>query len=239
MKRHPLLLVLPCLLVACASGTPAPNPSVSIQPAAAGLPAISLRAKDVPLSELATALSTATGARVTVGPSVARERVSATIENQPLDRALSTLAARASIDVGLRGGGAVDVYAIHLRGDPDPIPDMNAIANSRFQALLFSGNTESTEPTSDPGLSMTYLRGRLSLDVKDRPAALVVLALSESMGIPVEVHEPGATMTLQLTDVPVAEALRQFPSSVTLFYRLDLPARTVIPVRLAVGTPPQ
>lgn len=248
MKIRAALAVLLLPLASLAAGaekkeTPAAQGkplAVEVSTASDGLPLVTLAASEAPLIRVAERLSRALGTAVEVSAAARELRVTANLDQQPLDLTLRKLAPQAWVDAVLIGGpSTVEIRAIYLSTAGEPAPSLERLKKRHSDVLMFYGHTE--DPGADPfegELEVTYRNDRMRVFARSQPLVVVASRIADALGIPLELKGD----SLEVIDASIAEGtleevLQALTPSAKLYYRLDLATLRMTPVRLVVEAP--
>lgn len=210
---------------------------------------ISLKAEKARLSEIGDALSKRLKIPVLLGPNMETELISTEFSELTLEPAVQLLAPAVYIDYEIptdsgampRPLGIFFYSANH--GEPPP----SAIVHANTQTMLVEGDTEEgVEPQTEEArkkqeeqpLKVNYQNNFLSLKSKKQPLILVLLKIGEHLGIPVDIqHQSTDLVDLELTKMPVEDAIRRLSPSIQMFVRADLTRSERRILRLVLAQP--
>jgi hypothetical protein len=229
----------------------APKPPFTLTVKTKPILNISLKAEKAKLSEIGAALSKRLKIPVLLAPTMEAELISTEFSELTLEPAVQLLAPSVYIDYEiLTGSGAMPrplgifFYAAN-QGEPPP----TAVVNGTTQALLIEGDTEEgVEPETDEArkkleeqpLRVHFQNNFLSLKSKKQPLILVLLKIGEHLGVPVDIQNQTAeTVDLELSKMPVEDAIRQLSPSIQMFVRADLTRSERRILRLVLAQPPK
>jgi hypothetical protein len=210
---------------------------------------ISLKAEKARLSEISDALSKRLKVPVLLGPGMETELISTEFSELTLEPAVQLLAPSVYIDYEIpTGSGAmarplgIFFYAAN-QGEPPP----TAIVHGNTQSMLVEGDTEEgVEPQTEEArkkqeeqpLKVNFQNNSLSLKSKNQPLVLVLLKIGEHLGIPVDIqHQSTDLVDLELTKMPVEDAIRRLSPSIQMFVRADLTRSERRVLRLVLAQP--
>lgn len=184
-----------------------------------GLTVITLNAEDARLSEVAADLGRRLRLSVVVGPALARERVTLSFYQFPLEQALAALAPRAYIDYDVRSGQEQRPRAVFLTDVDEPEPDVRGA----MQGILISGHTEETAGGTDDSLKIAYEDNQLTLLAKEQPLGLVLMAIGETLNAPVDFEANALDpIDANFRSIPIEEAILGLSPNVRLQVRVDV-----------------
>lgn len=206
---------------------------------------ISLKADKAKLSDIAAELSKRLGAKVMLGPGMAKEAVTVEFSDLMLEPALRLVAPRVYIDYEIKADSQPAPLGIYLLDYNDPDPDKNAVVQASSQAFMMQGNTEDTgedtesDPDSPLRIEFDDDGNKLTIKSKKQPIALVVLQIGELIGVPVGLnHESDEVVDLDLKDEPLEDAIPRVSPNLRLYVRADLNKAHRTPFRLTLVPPP-
>jgi hypothetical protein len=226
-----LTLLLAAQGSSAAAQTPA-KPAHTLRVTTDGAPFISLDADGARLSAIAADLSERLGVRVTLGPTLLNETISASFVEASLESALIALAPRAYIDHEIRRGVPPVRKEIYLGGLVEPEPPVRGSA----QGLLITGHTEETpKPSATDPLRVMLEFDRLTVISREQPLAVVVLAVADMLNVPAEIEfESGEIVDADVRDTP-ENALLALSPNIRVDVRTDVWRGTRSVRRVAVA----
>jgi hypothetical protein len=210
---------------------------------------ISLKAEKAKLSEIGDALSKRLKIPVLLGPTMEAELISTEFSELTLEPAVQLLAPSVYIDYEiLTGSGSMPrPLGIFFYGANQGEPPPTAVVNGTTEALLIEGDTEEgVEPETDEArkkleeqpLRVHFQNNFLSLKSKKQPLVLVLLKIGEHLGVPVDIQNQTAeTVDVELSKMPVEDAIRQLSPSIQMFVRADLTRSERRILRLVLAQP--
>jgi hypothetical protein len=210
-----------------------------------GTTGISLKADKANLSDIAAELSKRLGAKVILGPGMAKEAITVEFSDLMLEPALRLLAPHTYIDYEIKADSQPTPLGIYLLGYNDPEPATSAVVQATTQALMIQGNTEDTgeatenDPDSPLRIEFDDDGNKLTIKSKKQPLALVVLQIGDLLGVPVGLnYESDEVVDLDLKDEPIEDAIPRVSPNLRLYVRADLNKAHRTPFRLALVPPP-
>ena len=241
-------LILPGLALAQLSTVLAQQPSPTSNPVRASAPAadrllvridseapyfITLRANDLPLTEVAAELARRLKVPVILSKVMQRQRVSADFEAVPLETALRMLAPFPYVHYELRGGGQAKCLGVYLNAYNEPVPRPKL--EKKSVAFMIQGNTESTDTADtnapDAPLRILYDKNRLTVIARKQPLSLVLDRLATELGVNLVMPQPSdETVDLDFKELPLQEAIGRFPSSVSMQVTSDVQRAFMAPL---------
>ncbi|HEX6731429.1 MAG TPA: hypothetical protein VF074_15500 [Pyrinomonadaceae bacterium] len=210
---------------------------------------VSLKAEKARLSEISDALSKRLKVPVLLGPGMETELISTEFSELTLEPAVQLLAPSVYIDYEIpTGSGAMPrPLGIFFYAANQGEPPLTAIVRGNTQAMLVEGDTEEgVEPQTEEArkkqeeqpLRVNFQNNFLSLKSKNQPLILVLLKIGEHLGIPVEIqHQSTDLVDLELTKMPVEDAIRRLSPSIQMFVRADLTRSERRVLRLVLAQP--
>lgn len=192
---------------------------------------VSIKGKDIKLTQLAADLSARLKAPVKLSPVLEGQKVTVNAADLTLETALQMLAPQVFIDYRVTGNDQTPV-GIYLSGYNEPQPSPTAVVKGGSEAMLFEGDTEdgvdqSSEAAkkrlAESPLRVSLAGEKLTIKALKQPLVLVVLRVASELGIPVELrHEPTELVTTNIVGLPTEEAIQRLSPSITLYVRADL-----------------
>jgi hypothetical protein len=213
------------------SASPAPQqtkPFFKLTVKSTPLMAVSLKAKDARLIDIASDLQRQLKTPVVVSQSLQKLTVTIEFGDLTLEPALQLLAPLVYIDYEL-GNQQQLPKTVFLWGYDDPQPSSSITGSS--QALLIEGDTEEgVEPeTEESGEAaerkpqVKVANNKLTVKATQQSLVLLVLMIGEELGIPVEIrHESPELISLTFNDLPIEEGVQRVSPNLHLFVRADL-----------------
>ena len=203
---------------------------------------LSLKADKAKMSEIAADLSTRLGAKVILGPNMAKEAITTEFYDLPLEAALRLLVPHVYIDYEIKENAQPIMLGILLMDYNDPEPAVSAVVQGSSQAMLIEGNTEDiAEPVendeNDP-LQVELDDNRLTIKSKKQPLVAVVLTIAELLGVPAEVkYDSTEIVDTEIKDTPFEDAITRLSPNIRLYVRADLTRSKRTALRLALLPP--
>lgn len=229
----------------------AAQPRIQVKQTENGSPAISVKAENILLKEVAAKLSRKLAIPVLVGASLQDRRVTINFSDLLLEPAMQLLANRVYVDYEIDSGSTGDAKAvgIYLNGEGDLEPPINAVVPNNSVALMFEGNTEDVADDnvdSDPRakddnlktepLRVSYRANYLTVKASKQPLIVVLSRISNEIGVPLEIKEDTTeVIDLNLNKLSVEEVIRRLPPQVRLYVRADLQSLERRPFRLVLA----
>jgi len=204
---------------------------------------VSLKADKARMSEIAADLSKRLGARVILGPTMAKEAITVEFLDLPLEPAMRLLAPRVYVDYEIRANAQPTVLGILLMGQEDPDPAKNAIVQGSSEAILIEGNTEDTAEQSevqrdDDPLQVDLEDNHLTIKSKKQRLAAVVMTIAEVLGVPAEIrYDSDEMVDTEIKDTPFEDAVARISPNIRLYVRADLTRSQRTPLRLVLVPP--
>jgi hypothetical protein len=145
-----------------------------------GINFVTVRAKEVPLKQIAAELSRRIKAPVVLSPVMAKQVVTLEFDDLPLEAALQLMAPLPSVHYELQGGTTPVCREIFLNAynESPPFPAFDG-KNIMF---VVEGDTESTDGQDD-SLRVSYNKGRLSVKAKKQSLPEVLNRIAIVLGI--------------------------------------------------------
>ncbi|HEV7396027.1 MAG TPA: hypothetical protein VGN86_05915 [Pyrinomonadaceae bacterium] len=192
---------------------------------------LTVRAKEVPLTQIAGELSRQLKAPVILSRVMQKQKVTISFEDLPLETALQMIAPVPQIHYELRGGSAPICREVFLNAYNEAIP-VPKLANQNV-SFVFEGDTESLGDSKEDPLHVTFAKGRLSVSVKKQSLTAVLDRIASQMGVGFSMKQDTTdTIDLDFKDVSLEDAMSYFPPSVRLHVRKDIQRFTTVPLLL-------
>ena len=204
---------------------------------------ISLKAKDVPLSEIAAELSKRLKIPVLPTALVQKHLVTVNFADLVLEPAMQMLAPQVFIDyeVDTTPGKQPRAVAVYLQGYNERPPADNAVVKSNSDVMVIEGDTEeglNTKEEVEEDLKITFEKGQLSVKSKKQPLVVVLYGIANQLGIPLEVkNEVSDLVTVTINKSSVESALQELGPNIRLYLRADLLVGDRRPLRLVLVGP--
>ena len=192
---------------------------------------VSVRARAVPLTEVAAELSRRLKAPVVLSRVMAKQKVTLEFQDLPLETALQLMAPLPYVHYELQGGSDPVCREIFLNAYNEPVPAPKL--ENRNISFIMQGDTESTGDNKDDPLHVTYTNGRLSVSVKKQSLTAVLDRIASQMGIGFSMkQDTNDTIDLDFKEMPLEGAMSYFPPSVHLHVRKDIQRLSTVPLLL-------
>jgi len=192
---------------------------------------VSVRARAVPLTEIAAELSRRLKAPVVLSRVMAKQKVTLEFQDLPLETALQLMAPLPYVHYELQGGSDPICREIFLNGYNEPVP-VPKIEN-RNVSFDIQANTESTGDNEDDPLHVNYINGRLSVSVKKQSLTAVLDRIASEIGVNFSMkQDTNDTIDLDFKDMSLEDAMSYFPPSVHLHVRKDIQRLSTVPLLL-------
>jgi len=204
--------------------------------------AVSLKAKNAKMSDIAADLAKQLGAKVILGPSVQKDLLTVEFVDLPFEPAMHLLSPHTYIDYEIRADAQPKPLGIFLFGNDDPIPATGAVVTGDSQAMMIEGNTE--DDTSDPNadedkdLQVDFDKDYLTVNSKHQPLAAVVMEIGDVLGVPAEIRgDSTEILTTEMKQVPLEDAVKRLSPNLRLYVRADLNRAQRTPLRIVLMVP--
>jgi len=202
---------------------------------------ISLKAKDVPLKQIATELSRRLKIPVLVTTIMEKHLVTTNFSDLVIEPALQMLAPQVFIDYEIDStpGKQPRPVGIYLQGYNEPPPSENAVVRGNSDVMVIEGDTEDngtpSEKADEDALKVSYEKGSLSVRAKKEPLVVILYGIANELGIPLEVrNEVTDLVTVNITKSSIEYALQQLGPNIRLYVRTDLQIQEKTPLRLVL-----
>jgi len=200
---------------------------------------ISLRAENAKLTDIAADLSKRLKAPVALSPVMQKQRATINFADVVLEPAMQLLAPVVYIDYEIDSAPGVRPrpVGIYLSAHNEPAPAINANVRSTSQAFVISGNTED-ESDEDDDIQISYRNGKLTLKAKDQPLLDVLSSISDETGVRLEAKDVTTeTVSVNIKDLPLDEAILQVSPHLRLYLRADLFRNQRTPILIVLVEP--
>lgn len=205
---------------------------------------ISLKAKDVPLKQIASELARRLKMPVFVTPIMEKHLVTTNFSDLVIEPAMQMLAPQVYIDyeVDSTPGNQPRPIGIYLQGYNERPPAENAVVRASSDVIIIEGNTEDNGTVSkdenDEELKVHYEKGNLTLKAKKEPLVVVLYGIANELGIPFEVkREVTDLVTVNIVNSSVESALQQLGPNIRFYVRADLLIQERRPLRMVLVGP--
>lgn len=190
---------------------------------------VSVRAKAVPLTDVAAELSRRLKAPVILSRVMQKQKVTLDFADLPLESALQMLAPLPYVHYELQGGSSNPVCReVFLNAYNEPVPTPK-LENKNI-SFVMQGDTESLDPKEDP-LHVDYKDGRLTVKVKRQSLAAVLDRLATVLGVNLVMkQDTNDTVDLDFKEASFEDAVGYFPPSVHVHVRKDIQRVTTVPL---------
>lgn len=188
---------------------------------------LTVRAKDVPLVEIAADLSRRLKAPVILSPVMSKQHVTIDFQDLPLETALQMMAPLSYIHYELRGGSMPICREVFLNAYNEPVPSPKL--ENKTVSFVIEGDTEGD--SKDDPLHVSYKNGLLSVSVKKQSLTAVLDRIAMMMGVSfVMKQDTDATIDLDFKEATLESAMSYFPPSVHVHVRKDVQRTSTVPL---------
>ena len=201
---------------------------------------ISLKAQDIKLKEIAAELSKRLKIPVVLTPILEKHSVTTNFSDLVLEPALQMLAPQVYIDYEIDStpGSQPRPLGIYLQGYNERPPADNAVVHGNSDVMVIEGNTEDVPDAKDDSqqdLKVIYDKGTLTVRAKKEPLVVVLYAIANELGIPLEVrNEVTEPVTVNIVKSGVEDALQTLGPNIHLYVRTDLQLQQRRPLRMVL-----
>lgn len=203
---------------------------------------ITLKAQDATVKEIAAELSKRLRIPVAVTPIIEKHRVTLNFSDLVLEPAMQQLAPQVFIDyeIDMTSGKSPRPLGIYLQGYNESPPAENAVVKGNSDVMIIEGDTEDTGETKDKDdkeqeLKVKYEKGELSVIAKKQPLVVVLYAIANELGIPLQVtDEVVEPISVNIQKASVESALQQLSQNIRLYLRADLMTQERRPLRMVL-----
>lgn len=189
---------------------------------------VSVRARAVPLTQIAAELSRRLKAPVVLSRVMQKQMVTLEFQDLPLETALQMMAPLPYVHYELQGGSNPVCREVFLNAYNEPVP-VPKLENKNF-SFVMQGDTESMDPKDDP-VRVDYRDGRLTVKVKKQPLAAVLDRIATVLGVNLIMKQDTSdTVDLDFKEASLEDAIAYFPPSVHLHVRKDIQRISTVPL---------
>lgn len=210
---------------------------------------LSLKAEKASMAEVAQALSQRLKIPVFLGPERQNETISIEFSELTLEPALQLMSPTVFVDYELDTGSMnpPKPLGIYFYDQNQGEPPITAVVTGANTSLLIEGNTEDgVEPQTDEEkkrveeqpLRVRYENNGLTIKAKQQPLPVVLLKIGEELGVPVDIqHERLDPVDVDISKLPIEDAVRQLSPNIKLYYRADLTRAEKRALRIVLAEP--
>ena len=203
---------------------------------------ITLKAQDATVKEIAAELSKRLRIPIALTPIIEKHRVTVNFSDLVLEPAMQQLAPQVFIDyeIDMAPGKVPRPLGIYLQGYNEAPPAENAVVKGNSDTIVIEGDTEDTGETRDKDdkeqeLKVKYEKGELSVIARKQPLVVVLYAIANELGIPLQVtDEIVDPISINIQKTPVESALQQLSRNIRLYLRADLMTQERRPLRIVL-----
>jgi hypothetical protein len=208
---------------------------------------LSLRAADVPMTEIAAEIGRQLDVPVVLSPLMQKQRVTLEFNNYPLEAALNMLAPQSYVDyvVGGQGPAQPKCTGIHMLAYNEAPPTLQAGGKGSAVALLVAGDTEEmgdeTGPKAqkgEPPLVVAYDKKQLTVRAQKQPLLVVLYEIALRVGVPFVVEDYSRELIdASFYNYPLDQAIRSLSPAARLYFRTDSQTLEMTPLRIVLAAP--
>ncbi|MEP6820240.1 MAG: hypothetical protein ABJA18_11945 [bacterium] len=207
-----------------------------------GVIGVSLRADKAKLTDVVAELSKRLGAKILLGPEMAKQAITVEFSDLTLEPAMRLLAPHVYIDYEIKANAQPTPVGIYLLDYNDPDPARTAVVEGSSQAVLIQGNTEDegekVEVDRDDPLQIELDENVLTIKSNKQPLALVVIQIADLLGVPAGInYDSNEIVDLNIKDTPIEDVIPRLSPNVRLYVRADLTRSHRVPLRLDIVPP--
>jgi len=159
-----------------------------------------------------------------------------------LEPAMQQLAPQVFIDyeVDMAPGKTPRPLGIYLQGYNEAAPADNAVVHGNSDVMIIEGDTEDTgeekdKDDKDQELKVNYEKGELSVIARKQPLVVVLYAVANELGIPLQVtDEIVEPISVNIQKASVEAALQQLSQNIRLYLRANLMTQERRPLRIVL-----
>jgi hypothetical protein len=129
---------------------------------------------------------------------------------------------------------------IYLQGYNEAAPADNAVVHGNSDVMIIEGDTEDTgeekdKDDKDQELKVNYEKGELSVIARKQPLVVVLYAVANELGIPLQVtDEIVEPISVNIQKASVEAALQQLSQNIRLYLRANLMTQERRPLRIVL-----
>lgn len=209
---------------------------------------LSLKAEKASVAEVAHELSTRLKIPVFLGPQRQKETISIEFSDLTLEPALQLMSPTVYVDYELDTGSQnpPKPLGIFFYDQNQGEPPASAVVSGANQTMLIEGNTEDgaeSEADDDKNkeeqpLRVHYENYTLTVKAKKQPLPVILVKIGEEIGIPVDIQNENLDpIDVDISKLPIEDAVRQLSPHIKLFYRADLTRAEKRALRLVLAEP--
>jgi hypothetical protein len=203
---------------------------------------ISLKAQDATVKEIATELSKRLKIPIAMSSIIERHRVTVNFSDLVLEPAMQQLAPQVFIDyeIDTIPGKAPRAVGIFLQGYNEVAPPDNAVVHGNSDVIVIEGDTEDTGEDKETDekekeLKIRYEKGELTVVAKKQPLVVVLYAIANEIGVPLEVtSEIVDPISVNIQKASVESALERISQNIRFYLRADLMTQERKPLRIVL-----
>jgi hypothetical protein len=190
---------------------------------------VTVRAKAIPLTQIAEELSRQLKAPVVLSRVMAKQQVTLDFENLPLETALLMIAPLPFVHYELQGGSSPICREVFLNAYNEPVPA--AKLENRSVSFIMQGDTETIGDKEADPLRVNYRNGLLSITVNKQSLTAVLDRVATEMGVGFTMKQDTDDLVdLNFKEASLEDALSYFPPSVHVHVRKDIQRATTVPL---------
>ena len=206
---------------------------------------VTLKAQDAPVKEIAAELSKRLRIPIAVSPVIEKHRVTVNFSDLVLEPAMQQLAPQVFIDyeIDMTAGKTPRPLGIFLQGYNEPQPSDSAVVKANSDVIIIEGDTEDTgendaKDEKDQELKVKFEKGELSVIAKKQPLVVVLYAIANELGVPLQVTEEIVDpISVNIQKASIESALQQLSQNIRLYLRADLMTQERRPLRIVLVGP--
>lgn len=201
---------------------------------------ISLKAQDATVKDIAAELSKRLKIPIAMSPIIERHRVTVNFTDLVLEPAMQQLAPQVFIDyeIDMTPGKMPRPLGVFLQGYNEADPPENAVVHGNSDVVVIEGDTEDTgedknKDEKEQELKVKYEKGELTVVAKKQPLVVVLYAIANEVGVPLEVtNEILDPISINIQKASVESALERISPHIRLYLRADLMTQERKPLRI-------
>ncbi len=208
--------------------------------------AVTLRAKDASLAEVAAEMSAKMKTPIQLSPLMRNQELTLSLDDMPVEGALRQMAPQVFVDYLVSGepGAASKIVAVYLFGFNEMPPAESIAAQNNAEVFMIEGNTEDgveaevAPDTDDKPLQVDYANNLLSVRARKQPLTVALYEIASKLGVAFDMqYESSELVNLDLRNYTVEDAVKVISPLVRLYTRTDLQTLQSKPLRLVLVRP--
>lgn len=186
-----------------------------------------IRAENGDVGILARQLSKELSVPFVLSPLVQSQKINLDIESFPLEMALREIAPHPRIDyiISQKAKGVPQPAAIYLSGYNEKEPLIEKSLQNKSMAIVFEGDTESTETDSPDRYLKVSIdeNGKLNVSARRQSVSYILSEIAQAAGLNFDLrYDSDELIDIEIRNESLPEALTRVSPFVTVYLRKDL-----------------